>query len=50
LQEALVREGSMLMPFRDVGCDDPRFEAEQLAYARGTHAFDELTPLVRALK
>jgi hypothetical protein len=47
LQEALVREGSMLMPFRDVGCDDPRFEAEQLAYARGTHAFDEATPLVR---
>ncbi len=47
LQEALVREGSMLVPFRDLGCDDPRFAAEQLAYARGTHAFDEDTPLVR---
>jgi hypothetical protein len=45
LQLALVAEGSMLVPFRDVGCDEPEFARLQRGYATGSIGFGPATPL-----
>lgn len=44
LQLALVEAGSMLVPFRDVSCDDAEFARIQRGYALGEIGFGPSTP------